>query len=155
MFREVQTHLLMPAGEIKWEKITLIVDSGASDVVVPPSVCAGALLHHTAKVGIKYEIANGGTLENLGERRCLLKTSETDTLESAFAMAFQVVDVNKALLSVHKVCEQGHSVLFEKDRGAILVGGDAKNRIEFRKVGGTYELDVWLKPTDESFARPS
>ena len=155
MFREVQTHLLMPAGEIKWEKITLIVDSGASDTVVPPSVCAGALLHHTAKVGIEYEIANGGTLENLGERRCLLKTSETDTLESAFAMAFQVVDVNKALLSVHKVCEQGHSVLFEKDRGAILVGGDAENRIEFRTVGGTYELDVWLKPTDESFARPS
>ena len=84
----------------------------------------------------------------------MLKTSEAANAKDAFMMAFQVVDVNKPLLSVHKVCEQGHTVLFEKDRGAILVQGNPNNRIEFRKVGGTFELDVWLKPADAGFGRP-
>ena len=35
-----------------WEKVTLMVDSGASDTVIPPSVCSLAQLHHTPKVGI-------------------------------------------------------------------------------------------------------
>ena len=144
----------MQASEMKWEKLTLLVDSGASDTVVPQTVCPGAELHWTPKVGIEYEIADGGTLDNLGERRCLLKTSESANAKDAFMMAFQVVDVNKPLLLVFKVCEQGHSVLFEKDRGALLVQGDPKSRIEFRKVGGTCELDVWLKPSESFFARP-
>ena len=91
--------------------------------------------------------------KNWGEKRCLLKTAEADDDSEAFMMAFQVVDVNKALLSVTKVCEQGHTVLFEKDRGAILIGGDPNKRMEFKKVNGTFELDVWLKPS-EGFGRP-
>ena len=138
---------------MKWEKLTLLVDSGASDTVVPQEVCAGAMLHWTNRVGVEYEIANGDTLANLGERRCMMKTKEDDSDDSAFEMAFQVVDVNKPLLSVTRVCEQGHSVLFENGRGAILLKGDPKRRVEFRKVGGTFELDMWLKPS-EGFGRP-
>ena len=41
---------LMTAAD-GWEKITLIVDSGASDTVVLPNVCRRATLHHTPKVG--------------------------------------------------------------------------------------------------------
>ena len=141
------------SSPVRWEKFTLLVDSGARDTVVPQSVCQAATLHWTNKVGVKYEIANGDTLHNLGERRCMMKTAEDEEDNSAFVMAFQVVDVNKPLLSVTKVCEKGHSVIFEKDRGAVLVGGDPKRRIEFKKVGGTFELDVWLKPS-EGFGRP-
>jgi hypothetical protein len=143
----------MTVGPIKWEKLTLLVDSGASDTVVPQSVCSAAAIHWTRKVGVEYEIADGTTLENLGERRCMMKTAENESDDNAFEMDFQVVDVNKPLLSVTKVCEKGHSVIFEKDRGAILIGGDPKRRIELKKVGGTFELDVWLKPS-EGFGRP-
>ena len=83
----------------------------------------------------------------------MMKTSEDDSDDSAFEMAFQVVDVNKPLLSVTRVCEQGHSVLFDNALGAILLKGDPKRRVEFRKVGGTFELDMWLKPS-EGFGRP-
>ena len=142
------------AAQVGWEKLTLLVDSGASDTVVPLHVCSAAKLYKTSKVGIEYEIANGESLENLGERRCVLKTSVDQPDNMAMMMSFQVVDVSKALLSVAKVCEQGHAVLFEKTRGAILVAGDPKNRIEFRKVGNTFELDVWVKP-GEGFVRPA
>ena len=116
-------------------------------------MCARQRRYTSAKVGIEYEIANGASLENLGERQCVLKTSMDQPDSAAMMMSFQVVDVSKALLSVAKVCEQGHSVLFEKSRGAIFVAGDPKKRIEFRKVGNMYELDVWVKP-GEGFARP-
>ena len=81
-----------------------------------------------------------------------VKTSElVSSDKDALEMQFQVVDVSKALMSVHRVCEQGHDVLFSSsDRGsAILIGGDVRNKIPLRHVGGTYELDVWVKPNPD------
>ena len=88
-----------------WEKITLIVDSGASDTVMPPKVCRAAEIRHSSKVGTEYEVADGGVAKNMGEKLCEMKINESD--EVGLEIAFQVVDkVNKALLSVHRVCMQ-------------------------------------------------
>ena len=130
----------------------MTVDSGASDTVVPPTVCRAAKLVKGDKFGIEYEIANGETIENLGERQCLMRTAEGDS-DASMEMRFQVVDVSKSLLSVHRVCEMGHAVLFSKDGSAILVGGNAEQCIPLRHSGGTYEIDVWLKPSQD-FGRP-
>ena len=51
-FREKGQQLMSAADG--WERVTLIVDSGASDTVVPPNVCRRATLHHTPKVGTEY-----------------------------------------------------------------------------------------------------
>ena len=133
-FREKPSSLAV-ASDTQWEKVTLTVDSGASDTVVPPSVCPGAELLKTSRVGTEYEIADGGTIENLGEKWCLTRFGPSSE-GAPMLMNFQVVDVSKALLSVHKVTEQGHDVL-----------GDRKQRLELRHVDGTYELDVWVKPS--------
>ena len=69
--------MLSAVGSQEWEKLTLTVDSGASDTVAPPTVCKGAQLHKDGeKYGIEYEIADGSSIENLGERHCLMKTIE-------------------------------------------------------------------------------
>ena len=130
-----------------WELVTLIVDSGASDTVVPPTVCRAAAMRMSNKVGTTYEVADGSEAKNLGERVCEMKTSEHAT--GGMEMSFQVIDrVNKALLSVHRVCAQDHDVVFSEAKGNyIMVGGDMNNRIPLRAVGGTYELDVWLRPS--------
>ena len=134
-----------------WKKVTLMVDSGASDTVIPPSVCSLAQLHHTPKVGIEYECANGAPLQNLGERRCDMKAG--DGKSPQMAMAFQVVDVGRASLSVHRVCERGHDVVFSKTKGSFIhTGGDPQQAIPPRSNGGIYEIDVWLRPA--GFARP-
>ena len=160
MFIAKNANQLMPVTS-GWEKVTLIVDSGASDTVVPPTVCKAALLRHTSRVGITYEVADGGEARNLGERVCEVKTDEAS--QGGMQMSFQVVDkLTKALLSVHKVCAQGHDVVFSEKKGNYsLVGGQPDARIPLRAVGGTYELDVWLRPSDggdgsgkAGFARP-
>ena len=98
-------------------------------------------------------MADGGIVENLGEKRCLMKVSQTASTGEAMSMVFQVVDVSKALLSVYKVCQAGHKVVFGKDSSAIWVKGDEKNQIPLRNNGGTFELDCWIRP-DEGFSRP-
>ena len=62
-----------------------------------------------------------------------------------------VADVSKALMSVHRVCEQGHGVLFSNsDRGsAMLIGRDVRNKIPLRRVVGTHGLDAWVKPNPD------
>ena len=137
----------------RWERVVLTVDSGASDTVIPPGVCSLAVLHHTEKVGTEYEVANGGIIENLGERRCLMRLSEKGNV---LDMKRQVVDVHKPLLAVSKLVEAGHEVVFKPDGGYIQIkGGD---RLPLRKSGGVYELEVWLKsaePGEPGFSRPS
>ena len=147
-FKEREGLLLSAADG--WENITLMVDSGASDTVVPPSVCKGAEIQNTPKVGIEYECANGKPLYNLGERRCDAMLSQGGDV---IGMAFQVVDVGRSLLSVSRVCAQGHDVVFSEKKGSYIhLDGDPRKAIPLRNAGGVFELDVWVRPA--GFARP-
>ena len=148
---------LSAIGDGGWEKITLIVDSGASDTVMPPRVCRAAEIRHSSKVGTEYEVADGGVAKNPGEKLCEMKINE-DNL-TALEIAFQVVDkVNKALLSVHRVRVQGHDVVFSETKGNfIFLNGSTDDVIPLRTVGGTYEIDVWIQSlggAEAPFARP-
>ena len=58
------------------ERITLIVDSGASDTVIPPKVCRATEIKHSSKVGNEYEVADGGDAKNLGDKCCEMKVHE-------------------------------------------------------------------------------
>ena len=57
----------------EWERVVLTVDFGASDIVVPPHFARHLPLLHSSMVGIEYEVANGGVIVNLGERRATVK----------------------------------------------------------------------------------
>ena len=132
----------------EWERLILTVDSGASDTVVPPSVCSLAPLHMTNKVGIEYEVANGAVIENLGERGVQMKDQKSGKL---LKIAFQVVDVHKPLLSVSKIIERGHKVLFSKEESYIeLTSGE---KLHLQSKDGVFELEVLVRSPD--FARPS
>ena len=90
----------------------LIVDSGASDIVVPPHVANHLPLLHSPKVGFEYEVANGGVIVNLGERRATAKTKMDG--DASFIMSFQGVEVHKPVLAASRLFEAGHKVLFDK-----------------------------------------
>ena len=126
--------------------MTLIVDFGASDTVIPPKVCRAAEIMHSSKFGTEYEAADGGVARNMGETCCDINVHEDDT--SGLGIAFRVVDkVNKALLSVHRVCAQGRDVLYSETTGNYrLLNGSTDDVIPLRTVGGTYEIDVWICP---------
>ena len=132
----------------EWEKVTLTVDSGASDTVMPPSVARSSILHASSKVGTEYEVANGGVVVNLGEKKCEIRTG-IDT-KNTFLMSFQVVEVHKPLLAVSKLIEHGHEVRFGKECCILLSTGE---KVPMRCNGGTYEVDIWIR--NPSFSRPS
>ena len=79
-------------------------------------------------------------------KSCEMKLNEGDT--TGLEIAFQVVDkVDKALLTVHRVCMQGHDVVFSETRGSyIFLSGSTDDVIPLRTVGGTYEIDIWIRP---------
>ena len=124
----------------QWERVILTVDSGASDTVLPPSVARNIPLLHSDKVGIEYEVANGGVVINLGEKRAEMKLKENDA--TSMLMSFQVVEVHKPLLAVSRLVEAGHEVNFKKQDPHILLSTGAK--VPMRCNTGTYEVEVWI-----------
>ena len=111
--------------EVTWEKLTLTVDSGASDKVVPPKFCSWSTIFHTDKVGTEYEVANGQVVHNLGERRCIMKVSEKIAEPN---IALQVVEVHKPLLAVSSITAQGHQVVFKDGDDHIALANGEKLR---------------------------
>ena len=99
-------------------KIELSVDSGACDTVMPTKLGSHISMVATAKSrsGFEYEVANGKGLLNMGERRCLMMTENSDTMKR---IAFQRADVHKPLLSVSRLADQGYECTLGKLAGVL------------------------------------
>ena len=146
--------LMVAAETPQWERLVLTVDSGASDTVIPPSVACNLPLLHSPRVGIEYEVANGGVLVNMGERQGKVIMSRDS--DCPFLMSFQVVKVHKPLLAVSRLVAAGHEVHFDKENPHILLSTGEK--LPMLCNGGTYEVEIWIENPPgrpELFARQS
>ena len=93
-----------------WETIDVILDSGATVTVFPPHVGRGYDIQpsEASKAGVRYEVANGDEIPNLGE-----KVIPVMTLEGSYrGVRAQIADVSKALQSVRSLVRTGHVVIF-------------------------------------------
>ena len=87
------------------------MDSGATETVIDE----GSIQHVEAtegaayKRGVKYEVANGVRIPNMGEKK-FQGVTEEGALRHITA---QVCEVNKPLLSVSKVVVAGNRVVFD------------------------------------------
>jgi hypothetical protein len=90
----------------EWTQIDVTVDSGACVSVMPVGICEGidAMENELFRNGAEYEVANGATIPNLGERRCEVMT--VGSLQ-AKRITFQVADVHKPLLSISGCADMG------------------------------------------------
>ncbi len=126
----------------EWEEITITVDSGASETVVPHKMAQHIPIESSSASlrGAKYEVANGGIIDNKGERRCILETEEG----AQKLLSFQVCDVHKPLLAVSKLVETGHAVVFHPAWSYIenIYTGE---KITLHAKDGLYELKAWVK----------
>ena len=77
------------------EKLQMILDSGASVSVVPPSVGREyeVVRGEAAIAGVRYEIADGNEIPNLGEKLMPVMTRE----ESWRGCKVEVADIARAL----------------------------------------------------------
>ena len=111
---------LSPLGEAEeWIEIELTADSGACDTVIPKTMCPGIPIvpSQQSLFGLKYEVANGAALKNLGERRCQIWT---EGATSAKNITMQVADVHKGLPSLSRCADMGFESRFGSEAGCLI-----------------------------------
>ena len=156
---EKRPHSLMPlagSNDGGWEHFEAILDSGATVTVIPPhvgrdyEVVPGA----ASKAGVRYEVANGEEIPNLGEKLLPVVTNEG----SWRGMVAQVADVTKALQSVRALVRAGHVVVFgDGDCGADhYIYNKVTGETNFVKDDGVnYLMSLHIAPRAEAgFGRP-
>ena len=129
--------------EPRWVKLDVVVDSGAAESVAPTSMAPWVPVSPSegSKNGIAYTSASGDKLQNQGEQ-----TVEVLTEEGVAGKAtFQIVDVNRALCSVAKMCDKGNTVVFDADGGYVQ---NAQGHISyFRRENNVYVMSIYtLEP---------
>ena len=133
-----------------WIEIELTADSGACDTVIPRKTAESIpILPSLASLrGMEYEVANGQSIPNLGERRCLVWTEGATVAKK---MNMQVADVHKGLLSLSRCADMGFEGRFGRRAGA-LVCENTGEVIPLVRKGNLYVLRVWVKAAP--FGRP-
>ena len=65
---------------------------------------------------------------------------------------WQVVEVNRPLMSVHQICQNGNIVVFGEEGGYIMNLADG-SQTQFGVEDNVYVLNLYLPPA-EGFRRP-
>ena len=106
------------AGEAseEWVEVEIAPDTGACDTVMPRSTCSKIPIRASLQSlrGMEFEVADGNTFPNLGERQCLMWTEDAT---QARHIILQVADVHKPLLSMGRRAGIGFKMRVGK-RGA-------------------------------------
>ena len=134
----------------EWVEIELTADSGACDTVIPRTTAESIpIMPSLASLrGMEYEVANGQSIPNLGERRCLVWT---EGASQATHMNMQVADVHKGLLSLSRCADMGFESRLGRRAGALICE-NTDEVIPLIRKGNLYVLRVWVKAA--LFGRP-
>ena len=141
----------------EWEYIETILDSGATVTVIPPHVGRSydVVPSAASRAGVKYEVANGEEIPNLGEKLMPVMTREG----SMRGLRAQVADVSKALQSVRALVKAGHVVIFgDGDEGQChyVYNKFSGETNEVTDDGINYLMGMYIIPPDDpSFGRPA
>ena len=109
---------------------------------MPADLCKCiSILRSSTSHGAEYEVANGETIPNLGERRCLMMTVGSSTAKK---IVFQVADVHKPLLSISRCADMGFLCHLGKDGGYLedIVTGET---IPLVRRENLYVMKAWVK----------
>ena len=131
-----------------WESIEMAVDSGASETVIGEDMVATATLTESegSRRGVEYKVANGESLPNLGEKRFEAVTGENVNRK----IKAQVCSVQQGLLSVKKMVDTGHKVVFASE-GSYIEDRRTFERMHLTEKNGMFFLKLWTKSPKTGF----
>ena len=131
------------ANQEEWIEVELCADTGACDTVMPRKMCQSIPVQPSLQSikCMEYEVADGNTIPNLGERRCIMWT---DGATEGRRINLQVADVHKPLLSLSRCADMGFESRFGRIAGA-LIDEVTKEVIPLERKGNLYVLKCWLK----------
>ena len=135
-----------------WVKMRSVVDSGAADHVTNRETAPGVKVCPSpgSRRGQKYVAASGERIPNEGEQNLCVVTEAGAPAQ----MKYQITDVTRTLTSVAKLCDRGNRVTFGRG-GGVIQNLKTGQMTSFKRSGGIYTLDVWVKNDDLGFQRPS
>ena len=136
-----------------WIEIEVTVDSGACDTVMPAAMCGHISISQTedSRRGVEYEVANGETIPNLGERHCLLMSENSNVMKK---IVFQCADIHKPLLSVSRCADLGYQCILD-DHGGMLKDKVTGEEIPLHRRGNLYVMRAWVRQDKPAgFVRP-
>ena len=124
-------------------EIEVTADSRACATVMPATICRNIAIvpGQSANEGVEYEVANGETIPNLGERRCLLMTLGSTVPKK---IVFQVADVHKPLLSITCCADMGFDCYLGKFAGH-LEDTTTGERIPLQRKDNLYTMRAWVR----------
>ena len=135
----------------------MILDSGASVSVVPPSVGGDyeIVQGEAAMAGVRYEIADGSQIPNLGEKFLQIVTREN----TRRGIKVEIADIAQALQSVRSLVKTGHKVVFGDgpDGTAHYIEHSVTGEVNWVEDDGRNYLMSYLIAPKESagFTRPA
>ena len=105
-------------AECEWIDVELPADTGACDTVIPKLMCPGIpiVASQQSILGLAYEVANGASIPNLGDRRCEILAEGASKVRN---ITVQVADVHKELLSLSRCAGMGFESRFGKRFGGL------------------------------------
>ena len=121
------------------------LDSGSDMHVCAPADCPGYLLQESAGSRRVQELLmrDGGTIPNLGQKQLNLSDSSAGSDWQSF---FQIAAVTRPLMSVGKICDEGHEITLNKICAVIRSkDGDELSRFRREPTGGLYVAKLKLR----------
>ena len=140
--------LVSENGQEDWVDVEFEValDSGSIVHVCRDSDAPGYILEESngSRRGQNFLVGNGAKMPNMGEKRLNLEIEQGDAM-GRIASVFQIAHVTRPLMSVGRVCDEGHSVTFNATTAEVR-NKDGKVVGTFRrKDGGLYVAKMRLK----------
>jgi hypothetical protein len=143
---------LLPLAETEWvdKWIEITLDSGCCEHVLDLTDAPGYGAFITQSVGSRrgqnFVVGNGQRVPNEGE---LHLNMEADGIP--LQSVFQVAEITRPLMSVGRVCDQGLTAKFDKEK-AVISDEAGKVMCTFVRTGGLYVARLKLK-SPELFGR--
>ena len=130
------------------EDLWITIDSGASENVISGDMAPQFEVKPSqgSRAGVKYVAANGEMMTNKGEKDVKVVTGEGHKC----MLKMQVTDVRKPLMSVARICDAGHRVVFTKS-GGIIQHESTGQTTKFQRIDNVYRLKVGVVDEKSGF----
>ena len=128
---------LKPAGTGR-----ITIDSGAAESVLPVGMMPGeeTVEGESKRKGVRYVAANGGKMENHGEKTVRFRRNGSEAVNS---ITFQVSGVSKPLAPVSQILDKGNTVVFSRScEGSYIRNEATGEKVPIVEDKGTFVVEV-------------
>ena len=145
---EACNNLCMNTYDDEYEKIEVMIDSGASETVASMDKFPAYPLEDTTASGTTYSSAaekQAEAIVNMGQKYVQVTDEQGSTSWAKFQMC-KGLGEKLILGSVSRLVESGHSVVFRSpELGSYIQNNTNQYRTYLRQHNGSYYLDLWVK----------